>query len=258
MSQNCIHLYLISFTVGSESGLAMVAAYSESGAIDVLRSSGSRSCVPGSYTVLQSRDIGMTSSCHFGLLLEVYVNAEQVYDAVIEALDKVTITGGGSGKDGKDGKDGKSAYDLWLEAGHSGTVADFLNALIGPQGPAGADGATGAIGPVGPTGPVGPGVPAGGSAGQVLAKISGTDYDTQWVNPSGGGASTTVEDNLNSTSTTNALSANQGRILKEMITNSQINYRKVTASEYETMYQAGTLQSNILYIVVDDSNGQLT
>lgn len=32
----------------------------------------------------------------------------------------------------------------------------------------------------------GEGVPAGGTAGQVLRKIDGTDYNTQWVTPSGG------------------------------------------------------------------------
>lgn len=49
---------------------------------------------------------------------------------------------------------------------------------IGPTGPAGAPGAAGGVGPTGPTGA---GVPAGGSAGQVLAKINGTDYSTEWV-----------------------------------------------------------------------------
>ena len=34
----------------------------------------------------------------------------------------------------------------------------------------------------------GPGVPTGGSTGQVLAKASGTDYDTQWTAGGGGGA----------------------------------------------------------------------
>lgn len=43
--------------------------------------------------------------------------------------------------------------------------------------PAGATGATGATGA---------GVPAGGSAGQVLEKIDGTDYNTQWATPTGG------------------------------------------------------------------------
>lgn len=34
----------------------------------------------------------------------------------------------------------------------------------------------------GPQGPAGPGVVAGGTTGQVLAKINGTDYNTNWVN----------------------------------------------------------------------------
>lgn len=36
-------------------------------------------------------------------------------------------------------------------------------------------------------GPAGEGVPAGGDTGQVLAKASGDDYDTEWVEQSGGG-----------------------------------------------------------------------
>ena len=83
----------------------------------------------------------------------------------------------------------------------------------GPQGPEGPKGDTGATGPAGPegpqgpigetgpqgpeapkgdtgaTGPAGPGVPAGGVAGQVLTKKSGTDYDTEWKDPTGGGSS---------------------------------------------------------------------
>lgn len=35
----------------------------------------------------------------------------------------------------------------------------------------------------GATGPAGPGVPTGGTAGQVLRKASGTDYDTAWATP---------------------------------------------------------------------------
>lgn len=36
-------------------------------------------------------------------------------------------------------------------------------------------------------GPAGQGIPAGGTTGQVLAKASGDDYDTEWVAQSGGG-----------------------------------------------------------------------
>lgn len=42
----------------------------------------------------------------------------------------------------------------------------------------------------GDKGDPGAGVPKGGSAGQVLTKKSGTDYDTDWETPSGGGDST--------------------------------------------------------------------
>jgi len=39
------------------------------------------------------------------------------------------------------------------------------------------------IGPTGATGATGAGVPVGGTAGQVIEKIDGTDYNTQWVTP---------------------------------------------------------------------------
>lgn len=57
----------------------------------------------------------------------------------------------------------------------------------GPAGPVGPKGDTGEQGPVGPKGPAGPGVPTGGAAGQVLAKIDGTDYNTEWKDVAGGG-----------------------------------------------------------------------
>lgn len=56
----------------------------------------------------------------------------------------------------------------------------------GPQGIPGEPGAAGSQGPAGDTGPAGAGVPVGGTTGQVLAKASGTDYDTEWVTGGGG------------------------------------------------------------------------
>jgi hypothetical protein len=44
------------------------------------------------------------------------------------------------------------------------------------------DGTPGAPGPAGPTGPTGEGVPVGGNAGQILAKINSTNYNTEWIN----------------------------------------------------------------------------
>ena len=60
----------------------------------------------------------------------------------------------------------------------------------GEQGPKGDPGDPGPKGDPGEQGPAGPGVPAGGTPGQVLTKKSGTDYDTEWVNPTGGGGGT--------------------------------------------------------------------
>lgn len=56
----------------------------------------------------------------------------------------------------------------------------------GAQGPAGADGAPGMNGN---DGAPGVGVPAGGTAGQILAKIDGTDYNTEWITNLGAGGS---------------------------------------------------------------------
>ncbi|MFM5904492.1 MAG: collagen-like protein, partial [Micrococcales bacterium] len=53
---------------------------------------------------------------------------------------------GTAGSDGKNGADGPSAYQLWLDAGNSGSETDFLRALVGPAGEPGATGAPGAPG----------------------------------------------------------------------------------------------------------------
>ena len=42
-----------------------------------------------------------------------------------------------NGLNGVDGENGASAYQLWLDAGNTGTMADFFNALKGPQGETG-------------------------------------------------------------------------------------------------------------------------
>lgn len=53
----------------------------------------------------------------------------------------------------------------------------------GAQGVPGNDGSPGAPGSNGNDGAPGVGVPAGGSTGQVLTKIDGSDFNTQWTTP---------------------------------------------------------------------------
>lgn len=79
-----------------------------------------------------------------------------------------------------------------------------LTGATGPTGATGTTGATGATGPTGATGSTGAsgqGVPTGGSSGQILSKIDGTNYNTQWINAGGGAANPLLDTYLFSTST---------------------------------------------------------
>lgn len=53
---------------------------------------------------------------------------------------------GSDGSDGQDGADGKSAYQIWLDAGNTGTEQDFLNSLRGAKGAKGDKGDKGDTG----------------------------------------------------------------------------------------------------------------
>ena len=90
----------------------------------------------------------------------------------------------------------------------------------GPQGPQGPEGPQGPTGPTGPTGPQGPagmngmdgapgvGVPVGGTTGQVLAKKTGADYDTEWIDDGTGSITNTLTNPINTiTSTVNGVQA---------------------------------------------------
>jgi len=50
---------------------------------------------------------------------------------------------GQDGQNGQDGNDGLSAFEVWLKAGHTGTMNDFLEWLRGVSGQDGADGQDG-------------------------------------------------------------------------------------------------------------------
>ncbi len=63
---------------------------------------------------------------------------------------------------------------------------------VGVQGPPGTQGPAGNPGTPGADGADGVGVPAGGTVGQLLAKLSGTDYATQWIDPPSAGSNIAV------------------------------------------------------------------
>lgn len=103
------HLYAISFTVGAEAGLALVAAQDEKSAFQILKNGGSRHC--DGYSLIQTRDIGMTANCHYGLLLESYVNALQAFDAITSVANYMRGPAGPVGPQGPQGEDGIQGVD---------------------------------------------------------------------------------------------------------------------------------------------------
>ena len=106
----------------------------------------------------------------------------------IQGTQGTAGTNGTNGTDGTNGTNGAAATIAvgTVSTGVAGSSVTFTNsgttsaAVFDVSIPRGDTGATGG------TGPAGQGVPTGGTAGQVLAKIDSTNYNTQWVAQSGG------------------------------------------------------------------------
>lgn len=96
--------------------------------------------------------------------------------------------------DYSDGEDGKSAYEIWLEAGNTGTVDDYLESLKGEkgdkgdqgiQGIQGEKGAQGEKGDKGDTGEAGPQGPQGETGPQGEQGVQGIQGETGPAGPQG-------------------------------------------------------------------------
>ena len=85
---------------------------------------------------------------------------------------------GQDGANGIDGVDGKSAYQLWLDAGNTGTNADFLASLKGLKGDTGAQGIQGIQGVAGQDGATGA---AGASAYEVWLAAGNTGSEAEFL-----------------------------------------------------------------------------
>lgn len=91
------------------------------------------------------------------------------------------------GKDGDPGKKGDTGFSPSARVEQTETGATIT--VTDKSGTTTATIENGAPGGKGDPGPAGVGIPTGGTAGQVLTKKSGTDYDTEWKDPTGGGSS---------------------------------------------------------------------
>lgn len=76
------------------------------------------------FTYTQVHEDGVTSTIFLRILTDKSVEIENFFSSVVE--------GGGT--------DGKSAYQIWLDAGNTGSEADFLESLKGKDGADGVDG----------------------------------------------------------------------------------------------------------------------
>ena len=95
------------------------------------------------------------------------------------------IISGASGTSGTSGVNGTSGTSG--ATGNSGTSG--TSGVNGTSGTSGATGTSGTSGINGTSGTSGSALPTGGTAGQVLAKIDGTDFNAEWITTSSGGGS---------------------------------------------------------------------
>ena len=94
---------------------------------------------------------------------------------------------GQNGADGADGADGKSAYQIWLDAGNTGTEADFIAFLKGEKGEKGDPGTIGSVLNLEPLSEV----PENATSGNVYFNSSGAlcvYIDGGWAKVTGNGA----------------------------------------------------------------------
>lgn len=110
---------------------------------------------------------------------------------------KTTLLGYGDkglpGKDGKDGINGENGATFTPSVDNEGNLSWTNNGnLDNPE----TKNIKGPKGEPGPKGDTGEGVPSGGTTGQVLKKKSDNDYDTEWVNESGGSGGTSDYNDL--------------------------------------------------------------
>lgn len=68
------------------------------------------------------------------------------------------------------------------------------------------------------------GMPSGGSSGQVLAKASGTDYDTEWVNQSSGGGLAYTDFVLEQYTVINGVSTANNGVAENTVTETKAGY----------------------------------
>ena len=262
---NCVNLYILSFNVGGDSGLAIISANKDSDAIQILKNSGKYHGQPLDYVIHNYVRLGEVPDVKPGLLLESYNNALGAYElfensvkwikgdvgspagfGTIEATvdntpgtPSVIVTTSGPNTDknirfefsGIKGENGLSAGFGTPEATISNTVG-IPTVEVESSGPDTAKvfkfhfaNLKGEVGPVGVTSVA---LVIGNDGGTPTGSISLNDGElTLYLNGikglqgnsgySGAAGELEVVNNLEDGGETSALSAEQGKILKQLI-----------------------------------------
>ena len=156
---------------------------------------------------------------------------------------------GQNGQDGTDGQDGVSpeVTITTITDGHTVTITDADH----PTGQSfnvmdGQDGAPGV------------GVPSGGTTGQVLKKVSGTDYDTEWANESGGGSGGhTILNNSGTSMTQRAGLQFEGIYVTDDSTNdkTKVSIPQFTQAEWNALSSTDKAKYNGCTVIIKDDYG---
>lgn len=152
-----------------------------------------------SYLYMRGCVVGVGTSIAGTSIASIYGTTSEaisIFDATANVyLDRVTAQGLNNSASGDIEITAYNTVTEYDTIGLGITVVGYGNCFAcsgvgpeGPEGPQGPQGDPGATGATGAAGADGEGVPTGGTTGQVLAKVSGTDYDTEWVDQSGGAA----------------------------------------------------------------------
>ena len=108
MGTDCSNIYIISFNAGADTGLAVVSAYTDRSAFQILKNSGRYNATPNSYSLIDIFNLGLSTSIRTELIIEVYANAIGLFDAIVNNLDKYEGPKGDKGEKGERGNDGIS------------------------------------------------------------------------------------------------------------------------------------------------------
>jgi hypothetical protein len=125
--------------------------------------------------------------------------------------------------------------DFYLDGANGNVYKRITGTYVLQCNIKGPTGDTGATGPAGADGADGVGVPAGGTTGQLLAKISNTDYDDEWIDPPTTGSGESVKKTFTQTS--------HGFAAKDAIYRSSGAWAKAKADADATAEVLGVVES---------------